>query len=324
MIRTLRTLALKTGERMRVAALRAPAGRYADAIRRFLNHKGQPWLLHVDLANQGKTDRLNTTYTIGLAGTAIVGNVMIVDDGRVGILGHVFTDPAHRRKGICQHLMAGALEDFTGRGGLALGLGTGYNSPAYWIYHAFGFRSVGPGSGHMLFEATPGAIARSFAPARASVRDALWHDWPGISLLLMQPAGDRLRCKAYGVTGPDGFEGGFLQLQSQRERLQAQAKVLATHRGIAGFALLQRDPQWPSGIHTLDFFVHPSFREHQNPLLRSLDLPRDAKIQAYVDRPSTDRSRALRGLGFRREVILSRQLRTAPSHADVLLYALST
>ncbi|HPD17948.1 MAG TPA: hypothetical protein PLE19_23670, partial [Planctomycetota bacterium] len=77
MIRTLRHVRLRSGERLRVAALVAPAGRYAKAIRAFLAHKGQPWLLHVDLANQGLTDRLRTTYYVGFLGRDLGGNVMI-------------------------------------------------------------------------------------------------------------------------------------------------------------------------------------------------------------------------------------------------------
>ena len=154
MIRTLGRVALTSGERLRVAALEAPAGRYAAAIRHFLEHKGQPWLAHVDLANRGEVDALRTTYYVGLLDRRIVGNVMIVGDGRAGILGHVFTHPAHRRKGICTHLMAAAVADFRQGGSLAMGLGTGYDSPPYHIYASFGFRGAfmltGPLVGYYL------------------------------------------------------------------------------------------------------------------------------------------------------------------------------
>jgi GNAT superfamily N-acetyltransferase len=325
MIRTLRHATLRTGERLRIAALQAPAGRYAHAIRQFLSHKGQPWLTHVDLANQGQVDDLETTYYVGFLGRAIAGNVMIVGDGRVGILGHVFTDPRHRRKGICCELMAAAVEGFRLSGGLALSLGTGHDSPPYRIYHGFGFRGIEPDNGHMLFESHPGGLARWFAPAPVRVADVRWIHWAGISLLFMQPEGDAIRSQAYGVFGPVGFEGGFLHLQAQRERLAVQAKVLVTRRGAAvGAAILQRDPHWPAAIHTLDLFVHPNFEGSEDPLLRALKLPKEARIQAYLDAPSAGRARALRRHGFRLEATLRGQLVRLGRATDVLLYSRRT
>ncbi len=325
MIRTLGHARLKGGERLRIAALTAPAGRYAGPIRQFLGHKGQPWMLHVDLANEGRTDALRTTYYVGILGGEIAGNVMIVDDGRVGILGHVFTRPDQRRKGICQHLMAAAMEGFQAAGGAILTLGTGYNSPAYWIYHGFGFRGVQPSSGHMVFRARQDAVARYFVPARVRVADAAWEHWPGLSLLFMQPAGDRIRSLACRVIGPVGFEEGFLLLQGQRERLAGQMKVLLTRSGaVVGAAMLQRDPRWPSSVYLLDLFVESGFTGHEGRLLRSLRLPANAKVQAYLDLPSGSRAEALTSAGYRIEATLRGQIGRPDAPADVAILVLET
>lgn len=324
MIRTVRRAALKTGERLRVAAVAAPAGRYAKAIRALLAHKGQPWLLHVDLANRGLTDRLRTTYYVGFVGRDLAGNVMIVDDGRVGILGHVFTSPAHRRKGVCRELMAAALDGFRAGGGRVLTLGTGFESPAYWIYHSFGFRSVAAGSGHMLLEMQPGAVEAQFAPGRARVADARWHHWPGLSLLFLQPRGDWLRVFSCGVMGQEDFEGRFLDLQRHREARRAQAKVLVARGRVVGAAILQRDLRWPGSVYDLGFFVHPSFRGEEGALLRSLRLPRPAKIQAYVERPSRSRAAALRAAGFSLEATLRGQITGGARPRDVHIFCLIT
>jgi len=322
MLQTLSYEVLRTGERLRVAALSAPAGRYARAIRRFLGHKGQPWLAHIDLANADEVDALQTIFYVGLLGRKIVGNVMIVSDGRAGILGHVFTDPQHRRKGVCRHLMAAATGSFRASGGLALGLGTGYDSPAYRIYHSFGFRGVEPGSGHMFFESQPGDLARYFAPAPVRAAEVRWEHWVGISLLYMEPLGDQLRSYAYAVFGPVGFEGGFLHFQTERQRVGAQAKVLITREGsIVGAAVVRPDRRWPGGVHTLDLFVHPNFRGLEGRLLRALRLPRGTKVQAFIDRPSTPRARALREGGFRREATLKGQLVRLRRRTDVLVYS---
>ncbi len=320
MIRTIRFVRLKTGERLRVAALKAPAGRYAAAIRKFLEHKGQPWLMHVDMANEGRTDSLNTTYYVGLFGGAIVGNVMIVDDGRAGILGHVFTAPEHRRKGIAQTLVAAATQDFAARGGLAMGLGTGFDSPAYWIYHRAGFRGVAPGDGHMLFESRPGALDAYFAPARVHATEALWHHWPAIALLYMYPGGDRVRSYAYGVLGPEGFEGGFLDMMRQRQKVAAQCKVLETRAGsVVGAVILQRDTRWRGHVHTLDLFVHPAYSGAEARLRRAVEFPQGGKVQAWLDLPSAARLRALRAAGFRHEATLRGQLERGGQRSDVVV-----
>jgi len=324
MIRTLHHVKLRSNESLRVAALTAPAGRYAKAIRAFLAHKGQPWLLHVDLANQGLTDRLRTTYYVGFLGRDLVGNVMIVDDGRVGILGHVFTSPAHRRKGICHQLLAAALDRFRASGGRVLSLGTGFDSPAYWIYHSFGFRSVAPGSGYMLLELSPGTVEAQFAPGRLRVANALWHHWPGLSLLFLQPRGDRLRAYSCGVLGQQDFEGRFLDLQSHRAARHTQARVLLARGRVVGAAILQRDRLWPGQIYDLDIFVHPGFPSGGGILLRSLKLPRRAKIQAYLDHPSASRVAVLRAAGFSLEATLRRQIAVGARPVDVRVFSLIT
>ena len=325
MIRTLRRVVLRTGERLRVAALEAPAGRYAEAIRRFLGHKGQPWLTHVDLANRGEVDALRTTYTVGLLGGEIVGNVMIVGDRRVGILGHVFTRPDQRRKGICTVLMEAALAGFRDSGGLVLTLGTGYDSPPYHVYASFGFAPVEPRGGCMILQTRDDALDHIFAPSQAHPRDLRWEHWAGVSLLYMLPQGDLLRCHAYGTCGPVGFEGSFLHFQTRRQRLDARARVLVTRRGsVAGVVLCQRDGRWPGRIYTLDLTVHPAFAHDAPRLLRSLPLPQDAKIQALIDRPSATRAAALSERGFRLEATLRRQLVRGATIRDVLVYALIT
>jgi len=324
-IRTLGHARLKTGERLRIAAIQAPAGRYADAMRQFLQHKGQPWMLHVDLANQGLTDDLRTTYYVGFLGTELAGNVMIVDDGQMGILGHVFTPPHHRRKGVCRHLMLAAIESFLAAGGRVLTLGTGYDSPPYWIYSAFGFRSVEAGNGHMVFTRRPDELSRLFAPGAARVAEARWVHWPGISLLFMEPGGDMIRSFAHGVFGPDGFEGGFLEFQSRRERSGGQGKVLLGGRGaVVGVALLQRDARWPAPIYVFDLFLHPDFEACAAQLLEAVDLPASAKVQAYLDTPSDSRAAALHARGFRTEAVLAGQLVRGEGRRDVNVLCLAT
>ena len=52
--------------------------------------------------------------------------------------------------------MARQMEDFRNREGSALFLGTGYDTVPYYIYEEFGFESVEPGSGFMIYYAESG------------------------------------------------------------------------------------------------------------------------------------------------------------------------
>ena len=74
-----------------------------------------------------------------LAGTC--GLTMSRQATGLGGFGEVATDPALRRSGIATVLCAQAVEDFRGRGGEALFLGTG-NPGAARIYHRLGWRKL--------------------------------------------------------------------------------------------------------------------------------------------------------------------------------------
>ena len=122
---------LKSGEAMRIVRIDAPDPAWQDRILPFLQHKGEPWLWQMELALEEGLGACEQRYYLGvLEGGEVVGNIMTTElmERPVGILGHVFTPPAHRRKGICSHLMVALTEDFRARGGRAMFLHTGYDS----------------------------------------------------------------------------------------------------------------------------------------------------------------------------------------------------
>jgi len=172
----------------------------------------------------------------------------------------------------------------------------------------------------MLFESREGDLARYFTRGAVRVEDVRWEHWAGISLLYQQPVGGQIRSYAYGVYGPVGFEGGFLHLMADRVRLNPQAKVLVSGAGsVVGAAILQPDSRWPGRNLTLDLFVYPGFAGGESKLLRALRLPRDGKVQAYLDRPSASRADALATAGFRREATLAGQLDRLGRRTDVFV-----
>jgi hypothetical protein len=82
-----------------------------------VHHKGEPWLSHVNRALSGDIKDLETRFYVGKLNGQIVANIMTVEYNRTGILGHVFTMPEQRRKGICSLIMEQQMADFKCRGG---------------------------------------------------------------------------------------------------------------------------------------------------------------------------------------------------------------
>ena len=159
-------------------------------------------------------DDLETRFYVGKVDGEIIANIMIVEHGHIGILGHVFTTPTQRRKGACKAVMGFQMEDFRQRDGEALYLGTGYNSHPYYIYNSFGFESVFPGSGFMKYRTVEDFDDRYFAGSPVHAKDVVWNDWAKMTALTGIVEGDYLRSIAFGIYGPANFEGGFLGIQA--------------------------------------------------------------------------------------------------------------
>ena len=312
---------LKTGETMEIGVVLAPDTEYGEWIQRFLRHKGPEWERHIEGALKGEISDLETRFYIGhLDGEAFV-NIMTVEYGPAGILGHVFTRPDQRRKGACSRLMAYQMDDFRRREGGLLLLGTGFDSPAYWIYHSYGFRSMYEGSGFMRYADDEAFETTDFAPASAKAIDVAWRDWPRISALTSREEAGMLKSLAFELFGAANFEHGFLGLKRELERGRRTAKLLESEHGaIVGCATIGPHDLWPGGVHLLDLFIHPNFWGDAGALLDALDLP-SGKVQCYADTASVEKISLLENRGFKREALLKRQLRWQGAELDVAIYA---
>jgi hypothetical protein len=303
---------LKSGERMEVGVVLGPDADWLPRIAPFLGHKGPDYSAHIRRALEGPLDGLETRFYVGSVDGRIVSQVMIVGARGAGILGHVFTCPEERRKGACALIMRHQMDDCRRAGFQALCLGTGFETPPYWIYHSHGFRGVAAGTGRMKWLAEPDAEERLFREAAVSVRDLRWDDWGYFDLLAYQPVlpdEELPRCPTLGARAQDSVEGPFVTYQLRREReLQVQAKVLVSAAGAtAGWALLSPDTHWFRDVWLLDLHAHPRFTRHLPDLVGSLELPA-APVAAYLTRPEGPRAAALSGLGFRRTAVLPRWL----------------
>jgi GNAT superfamily N-acetyltransferase len=323
MYRKFATLQLKSGETMELGVVLAPEPPLKDKIAALLQHKGGVWNWHVERCMVEKLDELETRFHIGLLGDAPIANVMTLEYKGVGILGHVFTRPEHRRKGACQAIMVEVMKNFKERGGRLLHLGTGFNSPPYWIYHSFGFRGLADGSGHMRYEAVPNVERDLFAPSPAKVVDVLWRHWPMMPALTSTKEGDYLRNLSYQHFGFANFEGPFVDMKRSLETDPAhfRCKLLETPAGVvAGYAMVRPNPHWRGAVNVVEFFVHPNFSDHGAELLRALPLP-PGKAQCFADSASAQKMAALKECGFEREAILKGQIALGSERLDVYVYS---
>ena len=315
---------LKSGESLEIGVVAAPDAEFAPAITTLLVHKEPMWQIHMTAALQGRASLLETRFHVGFIGGAPVANVMTAEHLGVGFLGHVFTAPEHRRKGICQAIMRRVMEHFRERGGRVLLLGTGFESPPYWIYHSFGFRSVK--RGFMRYDSpAAGDFEQSwFVPGAVSAAPFAWEHWPLVGLLGARNGGPYLRSALWRLYGAANLEGPAARLlAAQAEGAGTNGAVLRSTSGaVVGCATIHPTGGgingWP-GVWLLDAFTHSNFHSYLGELLGALKWPSE-KIIAYVEAGDVDKARALEDYGLEREGTLREFLRSDDLARDAWLY----
>ena len=311
------TIELPSGATAEIGLLRGPLNGDPYRVGELLEHKREPWLTHVVESLAKPLGQLETRFYLALVNGRAVANVMTVEHRGVGILGHVFTRPEQRRQGLCQAIFDQLIPEFNERGGQQLTLGTGYDSPAYWIYHRNGFRPLLPDSGFMRLRAQDDFEASWFAPSPAKVVPLQWRHWATVAQLFAEPLGDGSACWPLRAFGPVNFEGKFLHLHLESESWDGlEVRVLESDTGAAaGFAMLHRDSRWPGHVKVLDLFGHPNFDDRLGALLA--DLPLDGRVQCYLPASAAARRAAVQAAGLTVEGTFPGQLGEG---RDVVVY----
>lgn len=313
---------LKSNEQARLVHITAPEPSWTDRILPFLAHKGEPWMWPMKLALDEGLPGVRMNFFVAMLDDQLAGNITTTEANGIGMLQHVYTNPDHRRKGICQLLMQAVTDDFGARGGRAMYLGTGYDTPPFWIYHSFGFRSILE-TGAMRWLPEEGFEGEYFGPGETTVREARWEDWPALDALYLTERGWYLRGFACGHYGHSSYEGLYPALMKAADegRVQ-QMKVLVKDDGaVVGHAMIGVQPAWRGEPYVLDFFVHPTFARKAYVLLQSLELPTDRKVQCYCDAEAKPKMAALQAAEFRREAVLKRQIQRGDEWLDVVIFA---
>ena len=319
------TVTVKSGEQLRIIRVAGPDAEWKEPIMKALGHKGGPWVGTIRMTLEQSLEGVQCYYYLGLLDEEIVGNITSTEAIKVGvgILGHVFTSPSHRRKGICTALMEALTGDFAARGGGAMTLATGHDSPPYHIYASFGFQGVGKSTA-MIWEAQPDFVEQYFSAGPTEVRNITWPDWALLDMLYKTEPGSFLRSIYFTHYGPSSYESLFPQLLSLAEENEdAQAKVLAKPGGeVVGHAMVLPDPRWHNDVWLLDLFVHPDFCPAAGELLAAIELPPGRKVQAYADSQSPQKIQLVEAAGFHQEAVLRNQIiNPEGQHLDVHVFA---
>ena len=106
-------------------------------------HKGSPWVEDVRRRLSGLLGGADDYFIAALDGDRMVATVWYTvarDDPKLGVIGHIYTLPQHRRQGIAERLIDAAMTDFRALGGEVMQLftSTPYSVP---FYQRLGFQS---------------------------------------------------------------------------------------------------------------------------------------------------------------------------------------
>jgi GNAT superfamily N-acetyltransferase len=320
---------VKTGETLTIECVTAPDRERADAIRPLLGHKGPHYGFHIESALAGRCDGLETRWYVGAIDGELVCNIQTVERIGAGILGHVYTRPEHRLKGVAKAVMALQMQDFRARQGKVLLLGTGYQSAPYWMYHGFGFRDLAHAKPGKMRYAAPGAEdfeQRLFAEPAHEVTAAGWRHWPLVALLASVPGAGYLRSVTMGVWGVTVAEGEFCSYFVQNiENQDARSFVLESAAGaVLAIATLLPDGRWKGDVRILDLFGHPSVDPDDLRRLMSALPISERRTQCYCDPDDAPKILALEGAGFRRTAILPEQFREGDRWRDAWCFTLES
>jgi GNAT superfamily N-acetyltransferase len=316
MFKDLGEITLKTGEVVQAGVAVAPDQEWAERVTGLLSHKGDLWnwqnsqVLKADCGIEAR-------YYLAHRSGRPLANVMTAELAGVGILGHVYTVPEHRRKGAMGQLLRIQMADFRARGGRALFLGTGFDSPPYHMYESCGFRGIEPKSGQMDYYSASkdGFEAEYFAPDDADVVPVGWRHWPASPALFVGAFPGVVRCAPLRLFGRTSTEGALLSLLRDQERRRQEGQgpraMALQSRGstaVIGLAVWDWHPLWPDAC-LLDVYCHPNFWDRAGEMLDALKMPEEAdRWLAFADTTCGDKMRVLRAAGFRRRATLKNWL----------------
>ncbi|MCE5277977.1 MAG: GNAT family N-acetyltransferase [Planctomycetaceae bacterium] len=331
MFESLGNVKLKDGRSVERGVVVGPDEGWAKKILPLLGHKGGVWNWQNERLLTSETP-VNPRFFVLCEDGRPFANVMTCDVGGVGLLGHVYTDPARRRLGASSLLMESAMADFAARDGQAMFLGTGYDSPPWHIYRRFGFEDIEPPSGYMAWYAKPQAAFEEawFAPGPVRIEALGWKQWVASVPLFLADQPPVVRCAPLRLMGRELTEGVLLPLlQEEIDRCAnhqppaAVAMASVASGAMVGFAAWRWHPMWP-GTVLVDVYCHSAFWDRGGDLLAALPLPPAQRYEACSDSPCPAKAAVLAKAGFVQTAVMPGLLpaaRRSDKRVDVTIWS---
>lgn len=300
------TVTLKDGEHVEAGVVIGPDLDWADRVEELLGHKGPSWRWGNSMALREALPLEAYYYLVHRDGVPFA-NMMNIEVGGVGLYGHVYTRPEERRKGAARQLLHILLEHYRERGGRALVLGTGYDSPPYHIYAGGGFASIEAESGCMAYypDGESNFYDAYFADQSMEISRLDWCHWPSSIPLFIGDFPGSIRSAVMRVYGRESTEGPIVRrMEEELARIEEgrgpQTAVLTGDETGAVFGLATCDghPIWP-GSCLVDLYCHPSAWERGVELMNALELNRADRIIAYCDTGLEEKETILDAAGYR-------------------------
>jgi hypothetical protein len=325
MYQRLGDVTLKNGETVEIGVITPPMSEFAERLKKLLGHKGWEWVWQVGLSVEGKTDDLENRFYVARRGpdpSGFISNVCTFEQKGVGILGHVWTPPEERRKGLCNAIFEKLMADFRARKGKLMLLGTGFDTPPYHIYQKFGFTGFYEGSGLMRFSEDPNFERKFFAKASTRIVEPTWSQWPLVNALFAE-CEEYVKSFAWGKFYKDHAEDCYIYLRHALVNdPRVSAKLLQSEKtgAIVGCAWVVTQKLFPKAM-LLDLTCHPKHTDGYAKLLAAMSWP-DIRVFAIVESKMHKKAAALKAAGFERAGTLRG---TLPKHdgtkADVHFFA---
>ncbi len=298
MFKTISKHRMKSGQTAEIGVIEAPDPAETERVAQLYCHKSLHWRRQLELALLDKCDLLESRIYGALLEGVIVASACCFERHGAGILSHVHTHEVHRRQGLCSAVLGALFEGFKERGGWSMVLGTTFESPAYWIYHAFGFRSLRGGFMQWMVPGTEEIASGWFDGTDARVVEARWEHWPLVCHLAATPAPLDVRHVGWQLPDVGLLEREYLQTLLDVGEAKATARILETPSGaVVGAATRAPHAYWHD-VALVDVLYHPDYAEHVPDLLAALDLG-NSRCLAYADVRDMPKREALGRAGFK-------------------------
>ena len=297
-----------------------------------LSHKRGPWMDDIRSRTQGECGGSLDHYILARADNRLVAHLwytVSADDKRIGFLGHVYTRPDYRRKGIASRLMEAAMADFVGEGGMVMQLYTS-NVVTVPFYERFGFENVYAGQAlheidwYMRYPAeAQGLLDRWLSPAESKIRKVGSGDLPKYCLLYNLEHRTRLKDCAQGIGTGLECEYKFITTVDKISRSEGVCCVLENGEIIVGAASLMK-PGFThlSHVAVVDFYLHPGFKSRGRELLDAcLSQTSELGVEiVYAMGVDEEKRRTFAHLGLRQKAVLAKHYKIGSLYFDCEIF----